>query len=224
MIQKKTKEITMETRQIRLYKDVEMRSAVDEEKGTYITGTPIVFESKTDIGGLFSEVIDRGALNDTDLKDIRLLINHNTDMIPLARSRNNNANSTMQLTPTDRGMDMRANLDVENNQDARSLVSALDRGDITGMSFMFSVNGDSWEGLDTDYPTRHITSISKVFEVSAVTFPAYESTEIMVDQRANDAEALENAKGSLESARAIREANIEEINNTLKELLADGNQ
>lgn len=196
-----------------------MRSAVEEGKGTTVFGTPIVFESMTDIGGMFGETIDRGALDSTDLKDVRFLVNHNTQMIPLARSRNNNENSTMQLMPTDRGLDMRASLDVVNNTEARALVSALERNDITGMSFMFQVDGESWEGLDTDYPVRHITNISRVFEVSAVTFPAYESTDIMVDQRAVDAEALESAKGSLESARAAREANINEINNNLKELL-----
>ena len=213
----------MEKKIVRLYKDVEMRSAFDEEKGTTIYGTPIVFDSRTDIGGMFAEMIDKGALDNTDLKDVRFLVNHNTQMIPLARSRNNNANSTMRLTPNDAGLGMMANLDTENNADARSLVSAIDRSDLDGMSFMFSVDGERWEDLNTDYPTRHITSISRIYEVSAVTFPAYESTEIMVDQRANDAEALESAKSALESVRAIREANIEAINNTLKELLADGN-
>lgn len=210
--------------QIRLYKDVEMRTAFDEEKGNTIYGTPIVFESMTDIGGMFGETIDRGALDKTDLKDVRFLVNHNTSMIPLARSRNNNANSTMRLTPNDDGLGMIANVDPENNADARSLVSAISRGDVSGMSFMFTVDGERWENMDTDYPTRHITSIGKIFEVSAVTFPAYESTDIMVDQRANDAEALESAKRSLESAKAVREANINAINETLKELLTDGNQ
>ena len=74
-------------------------SAVSDESGTIITGRPIVYGQATDIGGMFREIIDKGALDKTDLRDVRFLVNHNLDMIPLARSRRNNGNSTMQMTP-----------------------------------------------------------------------------------------------------------------------------
>jgi len=177
----------------------DVRAEDDPERGHIITGRPIVFDQRTDLGW-FDEIIDDGALDDTDLKDVRLLVNHNTSMIPLARSRNNNANSTMQLSVVPHGgMDIRADLDTENNADARGLYSAIGRGDISGMSFMFRVDGAHWEGLDSDHPTRHITKISKVFEVSAVTFPAYEQTSLAARGLAD---ALESAKAALESARA----------------------
>lgn len=174
----------------------EMRAKKDDTHGTYITGKPIVFDSRTDLG-YFDEIIDRGALDKTDLRDVKFLVNHNADMIPLARSRNNNKNSTMQLMPTDDGMDIRVNLDVENNADARALYSAIERGDISGMSFMFGIDGEEWEELESDHPTRHITSISKVFEVSAVTFPAYESTEISARCKTT----LDNVRSALENAK-----------------------
>jgi phage head maturation protease len=63
---------------------------------------------------------------------------------------------------------------------------------------MFSVNGEEWEALDTEHPTRRIKSISAVYEVSAVTFPAYEETEIY----ARDKQALDSAKIALDNARA----------------------
>lgn len=177
----------------------EVRAESNEERGKYLTGTPIVYNERTDLGW-YDEIIDDGALADTDLRDVRFLVNHNTDMIPLARSRNNNANSTMQMEVVDGvGMNIRVNLDTENNADARSLYSAVERGDITGMSFMFRVDGDSWEEIDSDHPTRHITDISKVYEVSAVTFPAYEQTSITARGLAD---ALESAKASLESVKA----------------------
>ena len=119
-------------------------------------------------------------------------------MIPLARSRNNNENSTLQLIPDDKGLRMKAKLDVENNSDAKNLYSAIERGDITGMSFMFTIKGENWEDEDTDHPTRRITDIEQVFEISAVTFPAYEDTEI----NARCKEELESFKNALESARA----------------------
>lgn len=161
-----------------------------------VTGRPIVYESKTDLG-VFDEIIAKGALDDANLKDVRFLVNHDTSKIPLARSRNNNKNSTMQLMPDENGLGIRVNLDVENNSDARNLYSAIKRGDITGMSFMFTVNGEDWSDIDSDHPTRTITSISNVLEVSAVTFPAYEDTSIGV----RDKRALESAKSTLESAR-----------------------
>lgn len=181
----------------------EVRAEENEEHGHYLSGQPIVYNERTNLGW-YDEIIENGALTDTDLRDVRFLINHNTDMIPLARSRNNNENSTMQMEVIeDKGMFIRVDLDTENNSDARSLYSAVERGDVTGMSFMFAVDGDKWEDLDTEHPTRRITAFSKVFEVSAVTFPAYEATSI---QARGLSDALESAKASLESAKAEAKA------------------
>lgn len=176
----------------------EVRADENEKHGHFLTGTPIVFNQETDLGWC-REIIDVGALDNTDLKDVRFLIGHNTESIPLARSRNNNENSTMQFSVNEHGMDIRVDLDTENNAEARALYSAANRGDISGMSFMFSVNGDAWDDLDTDKPLRHIRSIKRVFEVSAVAFPAYEGTTL--EARA-EGTALDSARASLESARA----------------------
>lgn len=179
--------------------DFEVRAEQNEEHGHFLTGQPIVYNERTDMGW-YDEIIDDGALADTDLKDVRFLVNHNTDMIPLARSRNNNTNSTMQLeVVSGAGMSIRVDLDTENNADAKSLWSAVGRGDISGMSFMFTVDKDAWEEIDSDHPTRHIRSISKVFEVSAVTFPAYAATSI---QQRGISDALDSARESLESVKA----------------------
>lgn len=178
----------------------EVRAEQDEERGSILTGMPIVFNERTDLG-MFDEIIDADALDSTDLRDVRFLVNHDTNMIPLARSRNNNANSTMQMEVLPGGMSIRVNLDTENNTEARALYSAVERGDITGMSFMYTVDSDMWEDVASDHPTRHIRNISKVFEVSAVTFPAYEATSI---QARGLSDALESAQASLESARAAQ--------------------
>lgn len=182
----------------------EVRAEQDEKHGAVIVGRPIVYCSKTDLG-YFEEVIERGALNNTDLTDVRFLVNHDLSKIPLARSRRNNENSTMQLIVDANGLQIRVNLDIENNSDAKALYSAVKRGDITGMSFMFGVSGENWENLETEKPTRHITEISRVIEVSAVTFPAYEDTEI----NARDKTALENARLTLDSARNQRATSVD---------------
>lgn len=194
----------MESKEIRAF-EFEVRAEENEERGRFLTGQPIVFNQRTDFGW-WDEIIEDGALNDTDLKDVRFLVNHNTDMIPLARSRNNNANSTMQLEVVPgSGMNIRVDLDTENNAEAKSLYSAVTRGDISGMSFMFIVDKDAWEDVDTEHPTRRIQSIRRVMEVSAVTFPAYSQTSI---QARGLSDALESARASLESERA-RLAEIE---------------
>ena len=168
-----------------------------EELAGRLTGTPIVFNQVTDLGWI-REMIEPGAMDNTDLRDVRFLVGHDTTGIPLARSRNNNENSTMQLSVSERGMDIRVDLDIENNPRAKELYSAVKRGDISGMSFMFTVDKDAWEDLESDQPLRRITSISRVFEVSAVTFPAYEGTSLAA---ASEDSALESARVSLESAR-----------------------
>ena len=186
-------------------KELERRSysfeirAEETENGRTITGRPIVYNSRTDLG-YFDEVIDSGALDNADLTDVRFLVNHDTRKIPLARSRRNTPNSTMQLMPDSMGMAIRVNLDTENNAEARSLYSAVERGDITGLSFMFSIDGEEWENLESDHPTRRIKSIGTVVEVSAVTFPAYEATEIS----ARSKEALDNARLAVETARSAQ--------------------
>lgn len=183
-------------------KELEQRSysfevrAETDDKGSIITGRPIVYNSRTDLG-YFDEVIETGALANTDLTDVRFLVNHDFSKIPLARSRRNNGNSTMQLVTDEMGLSIRVHLDTENNAEARSLYSAVERGDISGMSFMFSVNGEEWDNLESEHPTRRIKDIGSVVEVSAVTFPAYESTEIQARSKG----ALENARAALDKAR-----------------------
>lgn len=181
--------------------------AEENEQGSTITGRPIVYNSRTDLG-YYDEVIESGALDYANLNDVRFLVNHDTSKIPLARSRRNNGNSTMQLDVDNMGMNIKVRLDTENNSEARALYSAVQRGDISGMSFMFSIDAQEWEDLESDHPTRRIKKIGSVVEVSAVTFPAYESTEI----NARSKEALDNARSALENVRKQSEKSVDTDN------------
>ena len=197
----------MPEREIRTM-NFEIRAEENAEHGAHLVGMAIVYGQEIQYGWR-REVIDAGAVDGkTDLKDVKFLIGHNTSMVPLARSRNNNENSTMQLKPVDAGLEIRVDLDTENNQDARTLYSAVKRGDITGMSFMFTVDKSIWEEEDSDNPLRRIAHIDKVFEVSAVAFPAYDETSL---QAASNDSAPEGDGNPLESAlrrelQAVREA------------------
>ncbi len=178
--------------------DIKTRSQEEDNGIRRIEGHPVVFEQTTDIGGYFYEVIDRGAFDECDLTDVLLFVNHNQNKIPLARSRRNNGNSTMHLQIDNIGLFMSADIDIDNNPEARTLYSAIQRRDLDGMSFAFRIKEQEWLNLDTEMPTRRIKKIAKLYEVSAVNKPAYESTDI----NARDKNALENAKRELESARS----------------------
>ena len=183
----------------------EIRAEKNDERGNIITGRPVVYNSRTDMG-YYDEIIESGALNETDLTDVRFLVNHDTRMIPLARSRRNNGNSTMQLSVDNFGLNIDwISLDVENNSTSRALYSAVERSDITGMSFMFSIDDEEWEDLESEHPTRRIKKIGTLVEVSAVTFPAYEQTEIY----ARSKEALENARLAVETAKQQRATSVD---------------
>lgn len=176
--------------------------AVNTEEEKYIDGHPAVYGQKTNIGGYFYEIIERGAFDDCDFDDVLFSVNHSwRDKIPIARSRRNNKNSTMQILLDDKGLYFKAFPDLENNVEAKSLYSAVTRGDINGMSFIFYVKEERWEDLDKDMPTRYLKKIKKVREVSAVNYPAYAGTDI----NARDQQTLDNAARVLENARSVLE-------------------
>ena len=158
------------------------------EDGTgRLFGYPIVFNSPADIGGMFREIIMPGALDGADLKDVPLLVNHNDRMIPVARSRRNNGNSTMILMADEKGLRFEATLDIARNATAAELYSA----------FRVKKENERWEGLETDYPTRFINRFTSIHEISAVTYPAYDASDI----NARSKDALDSARAALDSER-----------------------
>lgn len=183
----------------------------DEVKGL-VVGRPIVFNSRTNIGGYFNEIIERGALDKTDLTDLSFMTNHDLNQLPLARYRSDSENNSLTFTVDENGMTIQTILDIENNPRAAELYSAICRGDITGMSFMFGVEDERWEELESDMPTRYITNISKVVEISAVNFPAYKSTSI--NSRSADAEnILKEARKILIPKLDTNELELQRIKN-----------
>lgn len=138
-----------------------------------LEGRPIVYDVQTVINaevGSFTEIIRSGALDETDLTDARLLYNHDLNKIPLARTP-----KTMQLIKDQSGLKMTARL--PNTEEAKSVYTAVKRGDLSGMSFAFKVppGGDKYNPKNN---TREIFKISKVYEISIVPFPAYPQTSI----------------------------------------------
>lgn len=152
----------------------------DAESGL-IVGVPIVFDTPTDIGGLFQETICKGAISEQVLRnDVGFYFNHDLNSMRIARS----------IIPLDKlgGMefeieDKEVKVKINANRkrsDANDLYLGIEDGTIDGMSFMFAVAEERWEDDNTDYPKRFITRIEPIIEVSAVNYPAYKSTSIHV--------------------------------------------
>ena len=182
-----------------------------ENKGHIIEGLAAVYDQETriaDVFGEFVEVIREGAFDETDFSDVRLLVNHDMNGIALARSRRNNKSdkpNTMQLFVDSKGVNIKADLDTENNEQARALYSAISRGDMDGMSFCFFVaeNNQRWT-KENGIEKREIIKVDKVIEVSAVNFPAYAGTNINSRSLDSDMRALENARAMLDSKENIK--------------------
>jgi len=162
----------------RCYSGQDFRSEENEGGEKTIEGHAAVYNRTAQIGPWFKEIIEPGAFDNADMTDVPLFVNHDMRSMPLARSRRNNGSSTMKLSVDSTGLLINARLDTEGSAESKQLYTSIQRGDIDGMSFSFSVAREEWEDLDSDMPTRRIKEFAKIYEVSAVTWPAYKDTDI----------------------------------------------
>lgn len=147
----------------------EVRASEDSEnKEMIVEGYAVVFNQITDLGWC-KEIIDRNAFNGADMKDCVLKYNHNDSFLILARTRN----KSLELSIDDHGLKIRAKLiDTTNNKDVYKMIK---EGLLDKMSFAFTVAERKWD-YETD--TRTVLRISKLYDVSVVDVPAYDTTEI----------------------------------------------
>lgn len=188
------------------------RAVEDEEQRGVIEGTPIVFNQDTVIhswDGDYYERIDPQALNNANLDDVALFLNHDTGKIALARSKRGNPNSTMSFRIDETGLHIRAVLDIDDNMEARAIYSSIKRGDTDGMSFAFRIKDYEWLGMDSEMPTLVIKSISIVHEVSVVNYPAYPQTS--VNARSKDEETPNSLLVEARKAYAEETARSKEL-------------
>lgn len=168
--------------------EIRATNPAGEENGLYIEGMAIVFDQPTIIKeafGEYTEIIKRGALDEADLSDSRLLYNHDLSKIPLAR-----VPKTMQFKLDPAGLTISAEL--PDTEEGRSVYTAVKRGDLSGMSFGFKVpKGGSHYDPKTN--TRTITKIEKVYEVSIVPFPAYPQTSVEARSQIEDIKKILNS-------------------------------
>lgn len=175
---------------------VEVR-AVDSEDKMLIEGYAITYDQPaTHQYGQrkFTEVIKKGALDKTDMKDVPLRYNHNDTWLIMARTRN----KSLQLIKDDTGLKIQAELlDTQSNRD---IYKSIQEGLVDKMSFAFTVadGGDTWTFGESE-TVREVTNIDKLYDVSVVDTPFYDSTSIY----ARSLELLENEEKRLDSLSEI---------------------
>jgi HK97 family phage prohead protease len=174
------------------------------EDGQTVAGYAAVFNSETDIGGMFREKIAPGAFKPSLNADVRALWNHDSGQV-LGRTKA----GTLRLREDDHGLAVE--IDLPDTQAGRDLRENMRLGNVDGMSFGFRVTKQQWDESG-ETPVRTIEEV-ELFEVSAVTFPAYEDTEIALrslDSERNERERKEHNAAQAKARIAARRAEQEQ--------------
>ena len=186
-------------RDIRQVRSVASSFNTREDNGKlYIEGYFAVFNSNYEIFEGASESVAPGAFDGALLDDIRALIDHETRLV-LGRT----SAGTLELRVDEHGLFGRVEINP-NDQDAMNLYARVQRGDVNQCSFGFDILDEEYEVLENGDVHWTIKKV-KLYEVSVVTFPAYESTEVVA--RKNDFEAIKKRQ---------REAWAEDMKSKLK--------
>lgn len=196
--QKNRKGITMSSeKETRCYVGEVRAEAGEENKLTHIVGLGSVFDSRSELIYGFREIIKPGAFDDVLNDDVRGLFNHDPNYI-LGRT----TAGTLSLSVNERGLIY--DITAPDTQTIRDLVLApMQRGDINQSSFAFRVarDGEDWYQDDEGVVIREITRFSRLYDVSPVTYPAYQDA----DSAVRSMNAWKEARDSGDLQKAINQ-------------------
>ena len=144
---------------------------IENAESREVVGYGSVFNSLSENLGGFRERIDERAFDDVLENDVRALFNHDSNYI-LGRTTAN----TLKLSVDEKGLRYSVNIPATSYGD--DLMVSLDRGDITQNSFGFIVEEDDWTQDEEGNTIRTIKKVSRLLDVSLVTYPAYPSATI----------------------------------------------
>jgi HK97 family phage prohead protease len=152
--------------------NIETRVDSTEDGRDLVVGHASVYDSRSNNLGGFYEFIERGAFTEEliNTSDVRALINHDPNLI-LAR----NTSGTLKLTADERGL--KYEFEMPETSYGKDLAISMKRGDITQSSFAFTVAEDDWSTDDEGNNIRTIKKIDRLYDVSPVTYPAYNMAE-----------------------------------------------
>lgn len=194
--------------------EMQFRAVEDEEQPFVVEGYATTYDDPYTLfeydGIKYQEKISRDALAGADMGDVIFLYNH--EGMVFARQ----SNGTLELSSDDRGLHVRA--DLSSTEDSRRMYESIKAGLVTQMSWAFTINAEEY---DERTHTRTISSVKKVYDVSAVSIPANPSTDISARSYWDGVIAAEQEKRRRDLERAEK---IERIKNNLKGVSGDGNQ
>ena len=172
----------------------------------YVEGYATTFEDPYTLfedrdGWKYVEIIDRHALDEADLSDVIFQYDHE------GRVYARNTNNTLYFEANDHGLFIAA--DLSKTHKSRSMFEDIQVGNVTRMSWAFIPAEETYtEDFENKVLTTRITRVSKVFDVSAVSYPADPNTEISARHLVN---------GEIE-ARRLRESQQRELDRKRKEI------
>lgn len=212
-IEKEEKFDNMKNKEVRTIDVQDLELRMDGDKQT-VVGYGAVFNSMSnDLGG-FREYIAPEAFEGRLDDDVRFLVNHDANLV-LARTTNN----TLRLSVDEKGL--RYEADMPNTSTARDLMELLKNGTISQSSFAFTVEDDSWEMKD-GMNVRTINKVSRLYDVSSVTYPAYNAASSSVALRSMEEwQEKEEAKKLEENLAKEKEEGIKEEKDLMKRSLAE---
>lgn len=207
----------------REYRSMELRAAEQTEEKNYIVdGYATTFDSPYELYRdgkyIVMEQVDRHAFDDTYMEDTIFQYDH-SGMV-YARTRNN----TLKLETNDHGLKVTA--DLSSTEASRGVWDAIDKGLIDRMSFAFTVSGDSYEEEEQEngdiIVTRTIKKIGRLYDVSAVSFPANEQTSISARSHLDgEIKRIEAERLHSQKIKEERNALMEQISRIM-EVKSDG--
>ena len=158
-------------KEIRMFNTFEVKAEEEEKEEMIVEGYAATYNSPTtmyEMDGIeYKEQIMSGAFDGSDMSDVIFLYDHTGKVI--ARTRN----KTLELNIDEKGLFVRAKLD--GTEEGRKLYEEIKGGYVDKMSFAFTVEEESY---DREVHTRNIRKFKKIYDVSAVSIPAYDSTSI----------------------------------------------
>lgn len=163
----------------------------EDDGKLYISGYFSVFDSSYEFAPKMTESIDPHAFDKALDDDIRCLIDHDSRLV-LGRTKS----GTLQLRVDAKGLWGEVEVN-RNDQDAMNLYYRVQRHDVDQCSFGFDILDEERSVNDVTGEVHYLIKVVKLYELSVVTFPAYESTEVsarMKDMGAEKKRMIEAAK------------------------------
>ena len=190
--------------------DIQFRAEENEDNKMEIKGYAAVYDSPETYS--YTEVIAKGAFNESDMSDVVLRYNHNDSFMVLARTRNKSLN----LSVDDKGLFMDATLQ-DDITEHKNIYNAIKSGLIDKQSFAFTVEEDDYD-YETD--TRTIKKIGKVFDVSVVDQPFYNDTDVSLASKNDDFMARREELRKQYEEEQEEKARLEQLEKAKQELLS----